>query len=193
MGKYNTKIIIIEGPDNCGKDSLISKLSEYYNSEVKVIHAIAPGKVNLFDFYYNGFVHDTLEEYYSGNVKALIHNRSMYGEYVYGPRYRGKNKSDVARMLYKLEAGQLKTFLRDDELYFIVLNSSDAKLLANNDDGKSISNKEEDILAEIESFNEIYTLSEIHNKKQILVNNGSSFRSKEDIFSEVINLIEGAK
>ena len=54
------KVIIIEGPDNCGKDTLINKLRDYFKS-TKVIHAGIPLSDNLFSFYYEGLIHETLD------------------------------------------------------------------------------------------------------------------------------------
>ena len=183
------KVIIIEGCDNCGKDTLINKLKEHYTNSV-VLHACAPQTNDLFTHYMNTFIHDTLEGYYNDN-NAVINNRSMYGEYVYGPKYRNLPLANAVELIYKLETGQLKTFIKESDLYFILLSSTNADLLVNNDDGKSISNKKIDIIDEIEKFNEIFNMSHIKNKKRILVNNGSSFRTQDAIYNDVINFIEG--
>lgn len=183
------KVIIIEGVDNCGKDTLIKKLHEYFNGSVELHAGIPDTGISLFDFYYNGLIHSTLDHYYHTDVDAIIHNRSMYGEFVYGPKYRGKTPSEVADMIYRLETGQLRTFILSNELHFILLTSSDVSLLVNNDDGKSISNKEDDIRDEINSFDTIFNLSNIENKLRVYVNNGNNFRSKDDIYSDVIKFI----
>lgn len=183
------KIIIIEGVDNCGKDSLINRLKTDFNNP-RIIHAGVPPKgCSLFDYYYEGLIHDTLDGYYDNKCDAVIHNRSMYGEFVYGPKYRGCTPSKIADMIYRLEIGQLRTFIFSNELYFILLTSSDVDLLAKNDDGKSISNKAADIQDEINSFDTIFNLSGIENKKKIFVNNGNSFRDKSDIYNEAISFI----
>lgn len=184
------KVIIIEGPDNCGKDTLINQLSNHYNTQV--FHATVPKTKNLYDHYYNGIIHDTLEEYYKQD-KTIIHNRSIYGEYVYGPKYRGLSKEEAFKLISNIEIGQLKTFIPADELYFILLTTTNVDLLVNNDDGKSISNKKDDISDEINSFNEIFNLSTIKNKKCIYVNDNDTFKLKDDIYNDVINFIEGAQ
>ena len=183
------KIIIVEGCDRTGKDSLISKLKENFNNPV-IIHASVPPKdCNLFNYYYNNLIHDTLDGYYDDSCDAVIHNRSMYGEFVYGPKYRCALHSKVADMIHKLETGQLRTFIFSNVLYLILLTSSSTSLLVNNDDGNSISNKEEDIKDEINSFNTIFNLSSIENKLRVYVNDGDHFRSKDDIYSDVIRFI----
>lgn len=183
------KVIIVEGVDNCGKDTLIENLKGHFN-KTKVIHSSAPDSDNLFLFYYNGIIHDTLKEYYSKEYYAIIHNRSMYGEYVYGPKYRNEDKHKVMQMINRLELGRLKSFICEDELYLVLLTSDNVDLLVNHDDGKSISNKCEDILSEIKLFDEVFCNSTISNKIRITVNDGNKFKPKEEICSEVIKFIE---
>lgn len=187
--KHAPKIIIIEGPDNCGKDTLISKLKDFYK-DVRVIHAGVPTSENLFDFYYSGLIHDTLDGYYNSITNAVIHNRSTYGEYVYGPKYRNESKEFVEKLIHKLEVGQLKTFILSKDLYFILLTSSSPDLLVKNDDGLSYSSKKSDIEDELQAFNDVFDKSLIENKKKVYVNNGSSFRDKDDIYKDVIDFIE---
>lgn len=183
------KVIIVEGPDNCGKDLLISKLKLDFENPL-ILHAgIPPKDGSLFGYYYNGIIHDTLKSYYDNDHDAIIHNRSMYGEFVYGQKYRGGIPSDIAEMIYKLETGRFRTFISQDDIYFILLTSSSVDLLVNNDDGSSISNKAVDIQDEIVSFDTIFNLSHIKNKKRIYVNNGDAFRDSDDIYNEVISFI----
>ncbi len=186
------KVIIIEGIDNCGKDSLINNLKSYYKN-TKVIHACAPNSKDLFTFYYEGLIHDTLDGYYNESLDAVIHNRSMYGEYVYGPKYRNESKDKVAEIIRRLEIGQLKTFIFSKDLYFILLTSSDSDLIASNDDGLSFSAKKTDIDDEIAAFNEVFSLSSIKNKKKIFVNNDNRFRSKEDIYKDALDFINNTQ
>lgn len=184
------KLIIICGCDRTGKDTLISQLNNYFNNKTAVIHAGIPeNNCNLFDYYYKGLIHSTLDHYYHLDVDAIIHNRSMYGEYVYGPKYRNEKKEDIKRIISDLEVGQLKTFIRENELFFILLSSSNVDLLVNNSDGNSISDSRNDIKDELEAFDEIFNISSIKNKKKIMVNDGSDFRNKEDIYKEVIEFI----
>lgn len=183
------KVIIVEGVDNCGKDTLIKKLHEYFNGSVELHCGIPDSNSSLYDYYYDGLIHSTLYHYYNTDVDAIIHNRSMYGEYVYGPKYRNEDKNCIRKLISDLESGQLNTFILSNELYFILLTSSDISLITNNDDGKSISNKSADIEEETKLFNEVFDLSKIKNKKRVYVNSGSEFRNKNDIYSEVLNFI----
>lgn len=189
LQKY-PKVIIVEGPDCVGKDTLINSLSNHYNNAVKVIHAGIPDNKNLHEYYYKGLIHDTLDAYYAHNYDAVIHNRSMYGEYVYGPKYRDEDKKEVAKLISDFELGQLKTFILSNELILILLNSDNSDLLVKSSDGLSISNKKTDIEDEMAAFDEVFDLSSIKNKKKIYVNNGDSFRSKESIVKEAIDFID---
>lgn len=185
----NKKLVIIEGCDNTGKDTLISQLKTNFKNPV-VIHAgVPPKNVNLFEYYYNGLIHDTLDAYYNKDVDCIIHNRSMYGEYVYGPKYRNENKLDVLKTISNLEIGQLKTFILSSKLYFILLSSTSTDLLVNNDDGKSLSAKKEDIQYEINAFNEIFELSNIENKLKVFVNDGNKFAEMYSIYRQVCDFI----
>lgn len=185
-----TKVIIIEGPDNVGKDTLINKLKTSFKRPI-VYHAGIPDEnFSLFDFYNKGIIHNTLDEYYKRDNDAIIHNRSIYGEFVYGPKYRCMLPGAAAELIYKLEAGQLRTFISEDDLYFILLTSTDVDLLSANDDGNSLSSANKDnIKYEVDAFNTIFKLSEIKNKKRIIVNNGTSFRSADDIYKDVLDFI----
>lgn len=189
LQKY-PKVIIVEGPDCVGKDTLINSLSNHYNNAVKVIHAGIPDNKNLHEYYYKGLIHDTLDAYYAHSYDAVIHNRSIYGEYVYGPKYRDEDRKEVAKLISDLELGQLKTFILSKELIFILLNSDNSDLLVKSSDGLSISNKKTDIEDEMAAFDEVFDLSSIKNKKKIYVNNGDSFRSKESIVKEAIDFID---
>lgn len=183
------KIIIIEGPDNCGKDTLINKLKDYYR-DVRVLHAGIPTSDNLFEFYYNGLIHDTIAGYYDNSINAVIHNRSIYGEYVYGPKYRHESKELIESLIHKLEVGQLRTFIPSRNLYFILLTSSSSDLLVKNDDGLSYSSKKNDIEDELQAFNDIFDKSIIENKKKVFVNDGNNFRGKDDIYKDVIHFVK---
>ena len=182
-----TKVIIIEGCDRVGKDSLIDRLKDTASTYI-ILHSGIPKSSNLHNYYYDGIIHDTLKNYYA-HTDLIIHNRSMYGEYVYGPKYRHEDKEKIAKLIYNLEVGQLKTFISENELYFILLTSSDANLVYDNRDGLSISDKIDDLKYELNAFEEIFDKSTIKRKEKIYVNNGSHFRSKDDIYNDVLKFI----
>ena len=183
-------VIIIEGPDRVGKDSLINRLSDHFNNQVKIIHAGIPTSKDLYRYYYDGLLHDTLDAYYSHKFIAIIHNRSFYGEYVYGTKYRNESPAEIRSLISKLEMGQLKSFILNSDLYLVLLTCNDVNVLLKNDDGLSISSKQSDIENEISLFNDIFELSTIKNKIKVTVNSGNMFRSKDDVYKSVIDFIE---
>jgi len=185
------KILIIEGCDRSGKDTLINELKNYYE-KVLVLHSGIPSNndtKDLYSYYYDNLIHNTLNAYYNTDNDLVIHNRSMYGEYVYGTKYRSEDKESVLKTISNLEASQLNTFIRKDQLYFVLLSSTDPSVLANNDDGNSYSSKVNDIQEELNLFKEVFDRSKIKNKKIVYVNDGPNFRSKRDIYNDVSSFI----
>jgi len=185
------KILIIEGCDRSGKDTLINELKNDYE-KVLVLHSGIPSNndtKDLYSYYYDNLIHNTLNAYYNTDNDLVIHNRSMYGEYVYGTKYRSEDKESVLKTISNLEASQLNTFIRKDQLYFVLLSSTDPSVLANNDDGNSYSSKVNDIQEELNLFKEVFDRSKIKNKKIVYVNDGPNFRSKRDIYNDVSSFI----
>ena len=184
------KLIIIEGTDNTGKDTLISKILEKY-SIATIIHCGKPyskkyssiEQDNLFNIYCHVILND---EFKSSNI--IIMNRSHIGEYVYGTLYRNRYKDDVIDMINNIN--NKLNHKKDLSIYYIQLLCDSINLLKNNEDGKSLSNgKADKIMKESELFKEIFDVVNIENKKLIFVNDGDKFRSREDIFNEVNNFI----
>jgi len=184
------KLIIIEGTDNTGKDTLISKILEKY-AIATIIHCGKPkSKTNadieqdmLFDNYCNHIINNKFE-----SSDVIIMNRSHIGEYVYGTLYRGRSKDKVINMINNINA-KLST-KKDLSIYYIQLLCESANLLKNNEDGQSLSNgKVDKIMKESKLFKEIFDIVNIENKKLIFVNDGDKFRSREDIFDEVSILL----
>lgn len=184
-----TKILIIEGPDNVGKDTLINNIIKQSMNPI-VFHAGVPDSSDLYKFYEQGIINNTISSYKEFHKHdIIIHNRSIYGEFVYGHKYRQLFRGEAASLVYQLEY-YLKNKIDENDLYFVLLTSDNASLLSDNDDGKSLSNaNEKDIKDEIKEFDTIFKLSEIKNKKRILVNNGNTFKDKNEIFEDVYKFI----
>ncbi len=188
---YNLmKLIIIEGTDNTGKDTLISKILEKYPIAT-IIHCGKPyskkyssiEQDTLFNIYCNLIINN---EFKYSNV--IIMNRSHIGEYVYGTLYRNRSKNEVFNMINNINMALNNK--KDLSIYYIQLLCDSTNLLKNNEDGKSLSNgKVDKIMKESELFKEIFEKTNIKNKKLIFVNDGDKFRSREDIFNEAISFI----
>ena len=186
------KLIIIEGTDNTGKDTLISKILEKYPTAT-IIHCGKPltkkyssnEQDELFKLYANNIVNKKYD-----NTHVIIMNRSHIGEYVYGVLYRNRSKDEVGEMI--IDINKILYSRKDLEIRYIQLLSNSENLLRNNEDGKSLSNgNAEKILKEAHQFEEIFNLINIDDKckKLIYVNEGDSFRSREDIFNEAWRFI----
>lgn len=185
------KLVIIEGTDNTGKDTLISKLLEKYPT-VTLIHCGKPcskkyssrEQDELFSVYTNNIVNKIYD-----NTHIIIMNRSHIGEYVYGVMYRHRDIKDAEAMVMEINA---RLELRSDlDVRYVQLLCSSEKLISENEDGKSLSSGDmEKIKQEREMFEQIFNLT-LLKKKLIYVNDGDNFRSRESIFNEVYKFIEG--
>ena len=184
-------LIIIEGTDNIGKDTLKDRLIDIFDI-VTIIHCSAP-KSAFFknkeqDKKFIEYANDIVNGVYD-NAQCLVMNRSHYGEYVYGQLYRKRNKEDILKMIYKVD--DILRSRRDLTIKYIQLISSSIDLRIKNEDGKSLSNMNyENMETETNLFKEIYALSGL-DKLIIDVNDGNdNFKSKDEIYNEVIEFLE---
>ena len=116
----------------------------------------------------------------------IIHNRSWYGEYVYGCLYRGISEDDALDIIKEIDSIYLKYNI---DAYYIQLYSSSDALLVKNDDNKSLSQGNiKKIEIEQNRFLEIFDHS-LLNKIKIQINNGDEFRNSEEIYQEALNFI----
>lgn len=177
------KLIIIEGPDNCGKDSLIQRISENFLT-VTNIHYTKPENKYIQNTLFRGYAYAIVNKVY--DTDAIILNRSHYGEYVYGCLYRGVSDKDALDIINEIDDIYIKYNI---DSYYIQLLSSSEKLLLKNEDSKSLSKGNINAIgSEVRRFKEIFDNSKL-NKKLIYVNDGDSFRSRNDIYQEAINFI----
>lgn len=193
------KIIIVEGTDRTGKDTLINELKNLENHTL-IVHCGKP-KGNTIDkqnwnqdILFNDYLNNLYNDVYNEICDLIIFNRSWYGEYVYGTIYRKRDKEQVLKMINEIEQDLHKinktrgVLTKIDGIYYIQLINDSTRLALNNDDGRSISTDENNILRETALFKEIYNKSTI-NKKMIIVNNGDEFRNKNDILKEALDFI----
>jgi thymidylate kinase len=177
------KLIIIEGPDNCGKNTLINKISENFLT-ITNIHYTKPENKYIQNTVFRGYAYAIVNKVY--DTDAVILNRSHYGEYVYGCLYRGISDKDALDIINEIDDIYLKYNI---DVYYIQLLSTSDKLLVKNDDNKSLSKGNiEAISAEQRRFKSVYDKSKL-NKILIYVNDGENFRSPNDIYNEAINFI----
>ena len=192
------KVIIIEGPDNCGKNTLINNILDN-NEIVKIIHCSKPnpnGNV-LFNQYlsFKRLADEAIKDYKSNSDEVLVYNRYHIGEYVYGQIYRNENPEQILEMINLIENRILSVIPQDDILYIQLLSTS-SELLQKNDDNKSLSNaKLELIEKEQQLFKEAFEHSEFKNKHIIYVNkeNTNEFKTREDIITEFLKQYQQIK
>lgn len=191
------KIIIIEGVDNTGKNTLIQSILDN-NKVVKIVHCdkpeVEPGddpfeeQCRLFYIHAYNAVQDKLRN----DIDVIVFNRYYQGEYVYGQMYRNGDPDKIKQMISITEEYLLKNFDYDD-IYYVQLTSTSVQLLQKNDDGKSLSNADtEKMLKELELFDDVYDFS-ILKKHMILINNGDNFRTREDILTEFNDFLVSGK
>lgn len=190
------KIVIIEGTDNVGKDTVINRL---FNERVGSImtHCEKPPKGSTDEMrkyqesLFISLLGNTTMEYlnHKDDSVYLIHNRSWYGEYVYGCMYRNNDGDNVIKFVNKLEE-LLLNIVDEKDICFITLLSDNMEFLSRNEDGLSLSSgKEELIKEETERFKTIFNHSLIPNKHIVYVNNGNKFRDRDDIYNEILSYI----
>lgn len=191
------KVVIIEGTDNSGKNTLISGLLDHYKTAT-VIHCDKPVYTNnsVNDLYQDmsffQITMDIINKKY--NTDIVILNRSWIGEYIYGCLYRYRMDEDVANMISKIEKALVESCI--DVKYIQLMSNYECYI--NNDDGKSISYDKNIVDEEIKRFEDIYRASML-DKKMIYVNEGEmlgttgEFRDKKEILSEALAFINNTK
>jgi hypothetical protein len=190
------KHIIFDGGDRLGKSTLIKKVCDFYNYDnVTVRHFGKPPKkfppdVTPFEFqkecfwkeahvleYLNMMDKDALYAYYEN---VLIWNRSHLGEFVYGQMFRKTDPKEINEFLKNFESA----YLCDGDPVLILL-TADPDFFLNQEDGNSFSQNIDQKTKEIELFETAFNNSMIFNKIKIKVNQGDSYRSKDEIFEEI--------
>lgn len=183
------KVIIIEGPDNTGKNTLINHVLDN-NEIVKIIHCSKPKQLD--NVLYHQFIsfkklaEEAIKDYSSNSDEILIYNRYHIGEYVYGQLYRNENPEQILEVIHLIEDTILNA-IPQDNISYIQLLSRSAKLLQNNDDNKSLSNARLDLIEkENQLFKEAFEKSKFKNKHIIYIDkeNTDTFKTREQIIDE---------
>lgn len=193
------KIVIIEGPDNTGKNTIISNLIET-NPISKIIHCGKPESSDSKKAYFQQLLTFTkyaniaMNDYAVGDEDVLIFNRFYQGEYVYGQMYRGGDKEKIIDLINYIEDTRLcsPNTIDTNDLYYVQLMSTSSQLLKNNDDAKSLSQAKLDLIEkEQQLFKEVFELSSIKKKKIIYVNKEGTdeFKTREEILDEFTKFI----
>lgn len=185
------KLIILEGTDRTGKDTVINKLVEEKRNVIKKHWSFPIGNTNeektkyqKKTFFDNFRLYWTLnnDKYYKNDM-IMFWNRSHIGELVYGQLFRNSNPES---WVWHLE--QDFSFYKNNEIYLILLYA-DAEFVASKDDGNSYSAKIEDKQKEIDLFLNAYEKSSIINKMKIKVNKDNSYTDFNLIYNQIKSFI----
>ena len=183
-------LVIIEGTDNSGKDTLIRNLKNYYKDIlVDEVHFSRPRsrdnknaaleQNDLFIAYAN-MINDV-------DNRFIVFNRAWYGEYIYGTLYRERTKEDVEEIVKKCE----KIIDNDNNNVTFIQLYGDSDFLEKNDDGQSLSEGKREMIEEEKNlFMEIFDKSTIKKKLKINVTKNGHFIPENEILNKVVELIE---
>jgi thymidylate kinase len=189
------KLLIIEGPDRCGKNTLIKNLTSQAENYVVRHFGSAKGKTDYekrdyqFQFFKKEFSLANLRPQFTmpDNIRypndIWIWNRAHIGEYVYGKMYRN---TDPEGWVMKMET--MFGMDIDPSIYLLMLEAP-AEFLCKNDDGLSFTNNIKEKQKELVQFKIGFEKSKIMNKKVINVTDGENYRSSETILKEVNNFL----
>ena len=175
------KILIIEGPDNCGKNFVINIINniisenkswcsphvEYHCTKPKIPDNIK-SSINKINYTINKYkdilvaVFDNFECSYNFVKNELIpeyiiFNRSWLGEYVYGNIYRDFNYIESDYIQDIIREYIINDCHYDKENFIYIQLTANTDWLQRNDDNKSLSNNKRELIElEQKRFNDIY-------------------------------------
>jgi thymidylate kinase len=182
------KLIIIEGTDRTGKDTLVNRLVESAEHAVKRHFTFPEGKTDEDKKFFQQLVFN--REFRIWKIvdremrnTLMVWNRSYIGEAVYGTIYRNSSPHE---WLWDLEKHWEMHI--DPRVYLVVLYA-DPEFLVAKEDGKSYSNSLQDKTREVEAFLEAFHKTAIQRKLLIKVNDGGEYIDREDIFNQVISFV----
>ena len=186
------KLLIVEGLDQVGKDTLIESIAREYKHVIKRHWGFPKGENNdektafqqrQFMWEFN-FYKKNKYDFYTDDEMLMIWNRSHIGEFVYGTIYRNSNPETWIPVL---ESGF--HFDTNPNIYLVYLYA-DPEFVVKEDDGKSYSAKLEDKTREINAFHKAIDDSQIKQKLKIKVNDGDNYLSKDEILKKVKEFIK---
>jgi thymidylate kinase len=185
------KLLMIEGPDRCGKNTLIKNLTSQAENYVVRHFGSAKGETDLekrnfqYQFFKKEFNLAALRPQFEMPDKkryprdVWIMNRAHLGEFVYGKFYR---KTYPEQWVMKMET----MFGMDiDPSIYLLLLIAPPEFLCRRDDGLSFSNDVKEKTAEISAFQDAFNQSKIINKMSLNVSNGKEYLDELVILEKV--------
>lgn len=153
------QLIIIDGPDNTGKDSAITKILEYIPNAV-VQRFVGTKKQAEEALKYQTDIYKNFIGLLSSpsSPEVIILNRCWVGEMVYGPLYRNEDYTDCANMVFDM----FNSIPTDIDVKYIYLTAP-VNFLVRNDDGLSLSNANNDLISvELQTFDTAFDILNNH-------------------------------
>ena len=180
------KLVIIEGMDRCGKDSIIDLISQdhFIHSITHWGYPVGNTNEEKTEWQKTSFL-DYMSKWKNVQSNSLdslvVWNRAHVGEYVYGTMYRD---SYPDTWIPDLE----EKYLSDDNVYLVLLHA-DPEFLLKHDDGNSYTTQLELEKLEHEKFQTAFDSSTIKNKIKIKVSHGDNYSDINDIYSIIVEAI----
>ncbi len=182
------KLIIFEGCDRTGKDTLINELVKNMPNVIKRHWTSPKGNTNeeRIDYQKKSF-NEEFKLY--NDLKLLIPdtnmiwNRGHLGELVYGTLYR---QYDPDNWINNLE---LKYSFNDCKDIYLVYLYGDVDFLVNNDDGESFSNDIKMKEKELDLFFHAFYKTTIKNKIKIKINKKDKYTPLEESLERINKFI----
>lgn len=203
--------IILEGVDNLGKSTIISKLVEKYNStkDIVLMHATGPLDKTLTEGPAFNVQIDTFKSLKTrlGALNAIddslstikkeflvIQDRSEIGEFVYGPKYRNEKESDILKYLSIYRNSEHQYEYDRNYSTLIVLLTADPEFAARNDDNLSLYSDKKDKVSEIKAedklFKEVMLYLYPVNYLEIKVDDNMNFKPIDDIVKQITDKLD---
>lgn len=182
-------ILIVEGPDNVGKSTLIKNIRKHILTSPHTIAIHSSSTPNGEDsikwpFYHYCAILDLADALSFAQHWNVILDRSHLGEYVYGSIYRGISDKDL-QYLFEIE----DIIKYSGDTYLILLTDEPENLLER-EDGDSLSANIEDITNVTGRFLEAYNKSSIENKLHYNLSTDGGF---DNLFPTVKEFLKNAK
>jgi thymidylate kinase len=185
------KLLVVEGPDRCGKNTLIKNLTSQAENFVVRHFGSVKGESDMekrnfqFQFFKKEFELASLRSRFEMPDKERyprdiwIWNRAHLGEFVYGKMYRDTKPEEWVMKMESLFAMDI------DPSVHLLLLTADPEFLCKRDDGLSFTADVEKKKKEIENFEKAFNTSKIMNKKILNVSNGENYLDAAIILDEV--------
>jgi thymidylate kinase len=187
------KLLLIEGPDRCGKNTLIKNLTSQAENYVVRHFGSAKGKTDFekrnfqYQFFKKEFALAALRSQFEMPDKERyprdiwIWNRAHLGEFVYGKMYRETHPEEWVMQMELMFGMDL-----DPSVYLLLLTAP-AEFLCKRDDGLSFSAKVSDKESEIFAFHDAFDQSKILNKMILDVTDSNGSYLSEEIILQKVN------